>query len=396
MATELNKFASRITAAQSILLLAPVLLFAQVTWTQKPNVFVGTRYPRACWAGDKVIVVASGGMILTSADESLWTASTSPTSEQLNSVAWTGSQAVAVGNGGAIVTSPTGVEWTNQNSGTGRNLRCVVQAGGQLVAVGDSGAILTSPDGVAWTNRTSPTVQALYGVAWTGAQIVAVGDGTTLSSADGITWTAHSFSTSLWDVVWTGTRLVAVGSNSTHVTSEDGIDWAAGPAGPVDSVTTEAIVWNGKVLVGVDNPGVVSSPDGVFWTVQNFTGGYTMNCVIWTGAEFVAFSISGEVYVSPFDTSAAFVQNIPLRRSDRPLTLSTDGTLLKVHFPLSMMNVPGWFSVCSLAGKSVMKQKLALTSEGCSWDIRGVAAGTYVFSVRQNGTCVSKTFLKAP
>ena len=404
MTDRLSKRRHRFFAPLVILFFIPVLLFAQVTWTQRPNVFSGSFYPEICWAGDKLIVVAGGGTIYTSSDATQWTSRTSGTSKKLNRVAWTGTQTIAVGDSGIILTSPTGIDWTIQNSGTKRNLHCVLQAGNQLVAVGDSGTILTSPDGTVWASQTSNTVQTIYGCAWTGTQIVVVGDGTILTSPNGVDWTSHDsiFAVhnsdyrkdvfSLWDVVWTGTRLVAVGSNSAHVTSQNGIDWTRQPVGAGDSVTTEAIIWSGKIVVGVDNPGIISSPDGIWWTTQNMRSPYTMNSVAWTGTLFIALSISGEVYVSPFDSSAAPVRNETRCRRDHSFTLSNDASSLDAYFPSSMMDVPGCFSIYTLEGKLIMRQTITLTSAHHEWDISHIPEGAYFFSVYQNNTNNIKIF----
>ena len=146
------------------------------------------------------------------------------------------------------------------------------------MSVGQSvgNVILTSPDAVTWTTRTSPVTNFLSGITWTGTQLVAVGTtGTVLTSPDGVSWTARTSVTSAtnqFDVTWTGTQLVAVGNNIN---------------GPVGTI--------------------LSSPDGITWTSWNSGTANALNCVIWTGSQFVVVGANGTILTSPQNSS----QTIP-------------------------------------------------------------------------------------
>ena len=387
-----NRFS--VLAAVLSCLLAPAFVSAQVSWTQKSNMLVGTYYPVVCWAGDKLIAGTDYGAILTSADASKWTTQTSGTAQGLHRITWTGSQAIAVGDSGVILTSPDGIVWTGQNSGTLRNLNGIVQAGSKIVAVGDSGTILISSTGAVWSPASSGTTQALRGVAWTGSQIVVVGDGTILTSTTGATWMPHDsiFGAlnadwrkdvmSLQDIVWTGNRLVAVGANSAHVASDNGTDWAREPVGAGDSTPTSAIVWSGKHVVGAGNPGIVSSPDGLAWTIQQFSSPYTLNSITWTGSEYVAVSISGEVYVSP-DASTTAIKSASRYNGDN----------CPAGYNISCIGYNGELAVYSLNGRLIHTSSFAATalkSDLLKSAQMSPARGAYYYCFLKDGQVIDK------
>jgi hypothetical protein len=111
---------------------------------------------------------------------------------------------VRVGNGGVIETSDDdGGDWDTRSSGTTENFRAITwdSTNEQFVAVGADSTVLTSSDGATWAARTLGTAsQALTSIvhdastgrvwALTGATAQTIAY---FSSADGITWEAHSF-----------------------------------------------------------------------------------------------------------------------------------------------------------------------------------------------------------
>lgn len=247
------------------------------------------------WTGSQFIAV--GQSILTSPDGVSWFEQMTGT--DLHDVAWGNGLAVAVGLHGAILTSPDGVTWTPQVSGTTVQLFGVTWGGGLYVAVGsgdiDGGMILTSPDAVTWTRRTSGTVNALRAVAWNGIRYVAVGDHANgdnpsmLSSTDGIAWIAENPGTtrSLRDVVWTGSQFVVVGFLAV-MTSPDGVAWTLQASSWVllFSVASDP---SGNLMGVGDSGQVMTSPDGVTWTDQVAEITYNdFDDVAWNGSDFVA------------------------------------------------------------------------------------------------------------
>ena len=97
----------------------------------------------------------------------------------------------------------------------------------------------------------------------------------------------------LTDVAWGNGRYVAVGLYGTVLTSDDGLTWSVGDIG-VDA-WLYAIVWDETrfVAVGGDmtvagNGNLAISGDGVNWTVQEVGTRYAFSDIAWSGSRYVA------------------------------------------------------------------------------------------------------------
>jgi serine/threonine protein kinase len=271
------------------------------TWTLRSSPTSQNLYSVA-WSGGQFVAVGAGGTILTSPDGSTWTARPSPTAADLIGVAWVGSRFVAVGYSGTILSSPDGSTWTPQPSPTSVYLWAVAWSGGKYVIVGHSGTILTSTDAHTWSAESSPTGEDLYGVTWTGAQFVAVGDlGAIITSPDGSTWTARSSPTSVaigGAIVRVGAQFVVVGDGGTILTSPDGSTWTARPSPTSQHLGSVAWVSGQAVIVG--NGGtILTSPDSSTWTPQSSPTAADLIGVIGTGSGFVAVGRGGTIVTSP-------------------------------------------------------------------------------------------------
>jgi hypothetical protein len=196
-----------------------------------------------------------------------WLESILSSTYQPNKVIWANAQFIAVGHAGIVITSSNATGWTLQHTGTNNLLWGITWSGTQFVAVGENKTILTSPDGINWTIRSTGDVNdfRLYAITWTGSKFVAVGSNIINNeteiqvSLDGINWTRSLFmvhSGELTSIAWSGNQLVASGS---------------------------------YFLEGVRHPLLLSSPDGIDWTIRSNdnNSGYSFNDVIWTGSKFV-------------------------------------------------------------------------------------------------------------
>ena len=236
-----------------------------------------------------------------------WSATASPTLQNLWGVASGAGLFVAVGDNGTILTSPDGLAWTARASGTTNWLVGVAFASNQFVAVGDKGMLLTSPDGLAWTPRTSGTTERLNAVAFGNDRWLAVGEhGANVSSADAITWASHPAVASEWlrglcfayggfvsvgqggqivatadanvffhfpvptgsyfeGVTYARRRFVAVGENGLVLTSLDAATWR----GAFAPAQMRAVTFFNNVFVGAGaNGSMFTSPDGTAWTAR--------------------------------------------------------------------------------------------------------------------------------
>ena len=237
------------------------------------------------------VAAGMGGAMYSSTDGATWNAINFATASNLNGASYFGSYKL-VGDGGVVITSPDTVTWTTQTSGTTQNLYAIASNNSSLnVAVGANGSIITSPDGVTWTVRASPTTQALYGVTYSpynqgtntlGAWVAVGNNGTMVQSVDGgVTWATVNVGTG----VTANLRGIAYGTSTSAA-----------------SVVTQAFV-----AVGASGT-VLSSPDGLNWTVQAALGGNNLNTVMaaltigpLTGTvvtQYVAAGAGGAIFTS--------------------------------------------------------------------------------------------------
>ncbi|KUO50588.1 MAG: hypothetical protein APF76_08040 [Desulfitibacter sp. BRH_c19] len=220
---------------------------------------------------------------------------------------------LAVGESGVISTSDDGVSWTKRryNILNGSNLKDVAGNSNTIIAVGESGTILYSNDqGVTWNDYDDEGIEItnnINSVTWGNSMFVAVGDGI-LTSSDGINWTVSQEVYSLNSVasvsndVIEGVDFVAVG--------DDGIILTA-----TKSTSTSDLTWTETDFGGSDLKSVTASDDGTLvavgeggkiiyyfdddtWNEINVTTN-TLNSVTWAFSTFVAVGDNGAVLTSP-------------------------------------------------------------------------------------------------
>lgn len=282
-----------------------------LTWTLRNYVTTSYLYD-VTFGQDQFVAVGAGGSIVASADGTNWSAGSSGTSDLLSGIVYANGQYVAVG-GSTVVTSPDGHTWSLRNPGAGLLSR-VAYGDGLYVAVGDGyglefnlGTILTSPDGVTWTPHASGLLNQ-----WSGGLMqfsigdIVCGNGEffatgyarlprsglyfLLFSPDGIHWSGNERPDGLYGLTYADGLFVAGG-----YTSLDGARWTANP-GP--SYVLPGIAYGNGRFVGVGYRLVVSSPDGVNWTVRNPGGAYTLSAVAYGRGQFVAVGENGTILQS--------------------------------------------------------------------------------------------------
>ena len=178
---------------------------------------------------------------------------------------------------------------------------------------------MTSTDGITWTAATTPANLTWNGVTYGAGKFVAVASTgsslkQTMYSTDGINWTLGSAlpSTSPWRAVaYGGGQFVAVGGNSSTtgtppvttwtgcvMTSSDGINWTV-QTNPAASYW-DGVVYTGSTWVAVakgtseaTSLRAMTSTDGVTWTARTTPpAGWTS--VAHDGGRVVAVSTAGK------------------------------------------------------------------------------------------------------
>jgi hypothetical protein len=271
-------------------------------WTEQtvPTLFTGVKI---VWDGSLYVVSGVFGRIVTSTDGINWTNRTTGPQNSLVSITHSGGLFVAAGGnlvpGGGdayssstVATSVDGRNWVEVDSGTSNDLVAVTGAGGRFVAVGTNGTIVSSADGTNWSTVVSPTTNMLWGVTCGGGKFVAVGGtanvGTIITSADSLNWTLFDptvIFSPLYAITYAQGQFVAVGQTNsaklaTTLTSPDGLAWTARTSAVTNAL--RAITFgNGIYVAAGDRGALVISSDAVTWTNLTFS-----TVVSWRGIAY--------------------------------------------------------------------------------------------------------------
>lgn len=222
-----------------------------------------------------------------------------PQGNALRGVTFGSNKFVAVGDYGTILTSTDlGINWNNRtalnsgSAGTRDNLRAITfgNIGGSgvaapgFVAVGDNGTILKSTDGSSWTLDSTSGVTAnlnsiACGVDATLKQsFVAVGaDGTVIRTFEGTSWSKALHAEAMTGEVLNGivygsvqNTFVAVSNNGNIFYSIDNGDtWTKSPDSNSSRPLKGVSFVKGNYIAIGSAGAIISSPDGITWTVQN-------------------------------------------------------------------------------------------------------------------------------
>ena len=143
-----------------------------------------------------------------------------------------------------------------------------------------------------WNVATAPSpTGSWYAVDYGDGHFVAVGHGADVAvSSDGATWVEHSAPEGSWRTVTYGggefLALSSAGGADEEMVSTNGVNWTTrpGPAGPWASVT-----YGGGRFVAVSSNGqIVTSTDGVQWSVAWSHKNYDLTSVAYGAGHFVA------------------------------------------------------------------------------------------------------------
>jgi len=263
-----------------------------------------------------------------------------PQGRTLAGVTASDSLAVAVGRDGIILASENGLDWDHVlHEGGGLYLEDVIWTGERFIAVGgyslhlgepaySPGVIYSSEDGRHWEHVFSVETTIFHNVIFSGDQVLTVGfNGMTANSPDGIHWTANRIwefpDCEIFDVAWNGAVYVAVGVDGyftpiRHIlVSADGINWTEPnldgiPFGALTSVVWDDnrfLVFGGPLLGGQGL--LLSSPDGLEWTVESSSPSNLVNEAIVTPEGILGVMDNGVIVRSSDGYSWTESQGVP-------------------------------------------------------------------------------------
>ncbi|MCX7748892.1 MAG: dockerin type I domain-containing protein [Clostridia bacterium] len=232
-----------------------------------------------CLACSENTYVLVGKEVYVSTDCTNWSTRLLENSRNLYDIVWANNLFVAVGYGGKICISEDGDVWKDYTKWPAEGFTSIVWDGSKYLTLSTGGSALISQDGINWKwKKTNLYNNELVRIIWDGKKYVAAGvhrnlnkaTGIICTSADGIFWST-SWGTSypgpnnvLHDLAYNGNMFVAVGDAGTMVTSLDGVTWTLKP--PDTSEEINAITWNGEEFVAAGHSYLATSPDGINWT----------------------------------------------------------------------------------------------------------------------------------
>jgi len=284
-----------------------------ISWTTRSTLESQTYLKGVAWKSGQAVAVGWQGTTKLSTSGTTWTTGgSSMTPHAINGAGSEGGLMIAVGGGylpgtltgvSVLQTSSNGLNWTPRNAVTSNILQDVTSSGPLWVAVGDLGTIITSPNGINWTPRASGTTNSLLKIYWTGSSFLILGTNAMLTSPDGVSWALDvPPGGNYFDVASSPTQLVLVG-NQRIATDDGSTGWKTQIR---SSEIMNGIVWTGSLFVAggasgrfaSSNGRVITSPDGLTWTAQDFEPGNHMLDISWNGKILTMISRTGLLYVS--------------------------------------------------------------------------------------------------
>jgi hypothetical protein len=226
------------------------------------------------------VIVTNGGKISSSSNLTSWSARTSGTSNNLNSVSWSGSFFFAGGDANTLCTSSNGETWTTSTGpfgGSGAAITATFAANGIVLLGGSFGEIA---GGVSFTLRNSNIGSAITSFAYNNNVFVAGGSsGDITSSSDATSWTQRLSLGGLNKVYLQpfGTGFIAVIDNQTNndvviKTSTNGVAWTDLVVNPTNLQTVKSFRYfpaTQAYLIVDQNGNTLRSTNGKDWAIFN-------------------------------------------------------------------------------------------------------------------------------
>lgn len=200
-----------------------------------------------------------------------------------------------------------------------------------VVASGGTDKAASSSDGLVWAERTLPSLDGWFGLAAGGSTFCAVSatSSAVATSTDGITWTPGTAPVAGTNpqIAWNGSLFCVVDTNNI-MTSADGLSWSVTASPPVANVSWNDMIWDGSKFYAVgsvsgdsSNTHVISSADGTSWADEAITGTFGSG-LAFKGTTVVATSSTIDANIS--EGGAAFFTT-PLPIAGSAARLGGDG-----------------------------------------------------------------------
>jgi hypothetical protein len=176
--------------------------------------------------------------------------------------------------------------------------------------------VASSPDGTTWTLRTMPNGSQSATVVFTNGLFFVLGAGGSIgrlySSPDGINWTernAGNFgNNTLCGIAFNGTRYVVVAYGvTTYWHSTNLTSWTSSTALPSSVISSpNPIAAGGGIFVALQSNQVMTSSDGLNWTMVGTGSAATFTSIAFGAGRFVATTSGSATFTSTTGASGTW------------------------------------------------------------------------------------------
>jgi lysophospholipase L1-like esterase len=346
------------------------------------------------YGNGRYVAVENVGTISSSTDGTNWTKQYSDTVYPLHSVTYGNNQFIAVGWNGRILGSADGTNWTVKTSGTKESFFGIGYGNNQFVTVGGGygGAISKSANGNTWTasnigNIAYPQNMWLIAVAYGNGSFVAVGSsGQILTSADGIAWTAASYTAAAWltSVIYANNQFVAVGQNPYNqnaiiATSTNGTDWVQRSSGTTNGLWSVAYGNNQYIAVGA-NGTILASTDGISWTKKSSGTTKYLSSITYGNSQFV---VGGYGIILTINGGAVRVasQTRFARSSEGRIAFNTASNSFSIVVFDKVERNQELVRIFNTSGQRVFSAETRIQNGICTIPAGGFSTGKYFISI---------------
>ena len=222
---------------------------------------------------------------------------------------------IVASNGSFVVFSETGMVSKSAVAGTWvagavrlsfDEILQSVSSSGNTIIVGGGGwhggeaDIYLSQDGANWESQNFPGYTGPFSeVIWNGIEFIVLGGNTVLRSPDGQNWQSMPIAASSGDakcLVWWNGKVVVGGNRNIWQQEGNSLE----PVHELSGSAVTSLVSNGERLLAHGTGEPLYSEDGEKWIPSNISShiGETLSDVIYTGAEFIACGVAGQLKFS--------------------------------------------------------------------------------------------------